>query len=57
MRRDQRIIDVAGMAGRIAQAHDAIDFGQPMQQPAKRPSQPVRADRSGPETPMLAPYT
>ena len=43
MRRNQRIIDVAGMAGGIAQPHDALDFGQPPQQFAERPGPSVRA--------------
>ena len=31
------LVDVAGVAGRIAQAHDTVDFGKTMQQPAQRP--------------------
>ena len=42
MRLDQRIIDVAGMAGRVAQAHDAGNFGEAMQQLAERPGHTVR---------------
>ena len=39
---DQRIVDVAGMAGRVAQAHDAGNFGEALQQSAERPIPPVR---------------
>ena len=39
---DQRIIDVAGMAGRVAQAHDAGNFGDAAEQPAERPGHAVR---------------
>jgi hypothetical protein len=43
VRRDQRVLDVARMAGRIAQACDAVDFGEPVQQPSERPGASVRA--------------
>ena len=43
MRRNQQIVDVAGMAGGVAQPHDTVDFGKPVQQPAERPGPSVRA--------------
>ena len=43
MRRDQGVVDVAGMAGRVAQANDAGNFGQALQQGAERPNPSVRS--------------
>ena len=43
VRLDQRIVDIAGMAGRIAQADDAGNIGEAMQQGAERPDPPVRS--------------
>ena len=40
---DQRIIDITGMAGGVAQPHDTFDFGEMVQQPAQRPGPPVGA--------------
>ena len=42
VRFDQRVVDVAGMAGRIAQAGDAGNIREPAQQAAQRPGPPVR---------------
>ena len=42
MRRDQVVVDVARMAGGVAQPRDAGDFGDAMQQPAERPGAAVR---------------
>ena len=42
MRRDQAVVDVAGMAGRVAQPHDTRDFGEAVQQLAERPGPSVR---------------
>ena len=43
MRRNERIVDIAGMAGGVAQPHDTFDFGEPVQQPAERPGPSVGA--------------
>ena len=43
MRRDQAVIDVAGMAGGIAQPRDAGNFRQPLQQFPERPGAAVRS--------------
>ena len=42
MRRDQAVVDIARMAGRIAQACESRNIGQTMQQPAERPARAIR---------------
>ncbi len=43
VRFDQCLVDVAGMAGRVAQADDAGNFGEAIQQAAERPDPAVRS--------------
>ncbi len=42
MRLDQTVLDVARMAGRIAQAQHAGDGGEPLKQLAERPASSIR---------------
>src|SRR5262249_10473151 len=39
---DQRLVHIARMAGRVAQARDGFDGGHPMEETAKRPGTPIR---------------